>query len=250
MSGTGPGDPGERLPVGPAEPVQPGVPATPATPATPAGPAVPAAGPEPVVPAADPVPASDGDGDALDMAALADYLDRGRTPRIAAYEDDPDARNALRALEHMRDLGRELVEVEAEEAEAPGDDFFRGVLAHISRESRAGRDIPLSHPDPGVRLALTEGAVRTLVRQAGDEVPGVLIGRCTLDGDVTRAGEPVRVALTMSVVWGDPLPELAQRVRERVHAALLRHTELRVEAIDVTVADVQARPAPEQEAGR
>ncbi|WP_249959035.1 Asp23/Gls24 family envelope stress response protein [Clavibacter nebraskensis] len=147
-------------------------------------------------------PALHADGAPLDMAALADYLDRGRTPRIAAYEDDPETRNALRALEHMRDLGRELVEVEAEEADAPGDDFFRGVLAHISRESRAGRDIPLSHPDPAVRLALTEGAVRTLVRQAGDEVPGVLVGRCTLDGDVTRAGEPVRVALTLSVVWG------------------------------------------------
>ncbi|WP_427796253.1 Asp23/Gls24 family envelope stress response protein [Clavibacter nebraskensis] len=190
-------------------------------------------------------PALHADGAPLDMAALADYLDRGRTPRIAAYEDDPETRNALRALEHMRDLG-ELVEVEAEEADAPGDDFFRGVLAHISRESRAGRDIPLSHPDPAVRLALTEGAVRTLVRQAGDEVPGVLVGRCTLDGDVTRAGEPVRVALTLSVVWGDPLPELAQRVRERVHAALLRHTELRVEAIDVTVVDVQARPVQEE----
>ncbi len=178
MSGTGPGDPGERLPV-------------------------------------DPAPALDADGAPLDMAALADYLDRGRTPRIAAYEDDPETRNALRALEHMRDLGRELVQVEAEEQEAPGDDFFRGVLAHISRESRAGRDIPLSHPDPAVRLALTEGAVRTLVRQAGDEVTGVLVGRCTLDGDVTRAGEPVRVELTLSVVWGEPLPELAQRVRER-----------------------------------
>ncbi|WP_435093657.1 Asp23/Gls24 family envelope stress response protein [Clavibacter michiganensis] len=209
MSGTGPGDPGERLPV-------------------------------------DPASALDADGTPLDMAALADYLDRGRTPRIAAYEDDPETRNALRALEHMRDLGRELVQVEAEEQEAPGDDFFRGVLAHISRESRAGRDIPLSHPDPAVSLALTEGAVRTLVRQAGDEVPGVLVGRCTLDGDVTRAGEPVRVALTLSVVWGEPLPELAQRVRERVHAALLRHTELRVEAIDVTVVDVQARPVQEE----
>jgi hypothetical protein len=212
MSGTRPVDPGQRPPAGPA----------------------------------DPAPALDADGEPLDMAALADYLDRGRTPRVAAYEDDPEVRNALRSLEHMRDLGRELVQVEAEEAEAPGDDFFRGVLTHISRESRAGRDIPLSHPDPGVRLALTEGAVRALVRQAGDEVPGVLIGRCTLDGDVTRAGEPVRVALTMSVVWGDPLPDLAQRVRERVHAALLRHTELRVEGIDVTVVDVQPRPAQEE----
>jgi hypothetical protein len=189
----------------------------------------------------------DAEGDPIDMAALDDYLDRGRAPRVAAYEDDPEIRNALRALEHVRGLGRELVQTEADLADAPGDDFFRGVLTHISRESRAGRDIPLSHPDPGVRLALTEGAVRTLVRQAGDEVPGVLVGRCTLDGDVTRAGEPVRVELTMSVVWGDPLPELAQRVRERVHAALLRHTELRVEGIDVTVVDVQARPAQEDE---
>lgn len=249
MSGIGPGEPGERLPIGPAEPVQPGVPATPPTaPAAPAPPAPPAA--EPVLPVADADPAHEADGAPLDMAALADYLDRGRTPRIAAYEDDPETRNALRALEHMRDLGRELVQVEAEEAEAPDDDFFRGVLTHISRESRAGRDIPLSHPDPSVTLALTEGAVRTLVRQAGDEVPGVLIGRCTLDGDVAVAGAPVRVSLTMSVVWGDPLPELAQRVRERVNAALLRHTELRVAGIDVTVVDVQARPAPDAEAGR
>ena len=247
MTGTGPGDPGERLPVGPAEPVQPGVPRTP--PAAAPG-AAGSTSAEPVLPPADADPAHDAAGAPLDMAALADYLDSGRSPRIAAYEDDPEARNALRALEHMRDLGRELVQVEADEADAPGDDFFRGVLSHISRESRAGRDIPLSHPDPSVSLALTEGAVRTLVRQAGDEVPGVLIGRCTLDGDVTVPGAPVRVALTMSVVWGDPLPELAQRVRERVNAALLRHTELRVEGIDVTVVDVQPRPAPGGEAGR
>jgi hypothetical protein len=215
----------------------------------PGGPGEPRVGGSPHLDPADPASVldADGDGDPIDMAALEDYLDRGRSPRVAAFEDDPEIRNALRALEHVRGLGLELVQAEADIADSPGDDFFRGVLAHISRESRAGRDIPLSHPDPDVRLALTEGAVRTLVRQAGDEVPGVLVGRCTLDGDVTRAGEPVRVALTVSVVWGDPLPELAQRVRERVHAALLRHTELRVEGIDVTVVDVQAHRAPQED---
>jgi hypothetical protein len=234
MSGIGrPGGPGEP-PVGGPAPVDPTAAAEVAAAA-----AAEAAAAE----AADAAPVRDADGDPIDMAALDDYLDRGRTPRVAAYEDDPEIRNALRALERVRGLGRELVQTEADLADAPGDDFFRGVLTHISRESRAGRDIPLSHPDPDVHLALTEGAVRTLVRQAGDEVPGVLVGRCTLDGDVSRPAEPVRVALTISVVWGDPLPELARRVRERVHAALLRHTELRVEAIDVTVVDVQAHPA-------
>lgn len=102
MSGTGPGDPGERLPV-------------------------------------DPAPALDADGAPLDMAALADYLDRGRTPRIAAYEDDPETRNALRALEHMRDLGRELVQVEAEEQEARRRLLPRRARPHQPRVARRPR---------------------------------------------------------------------------------------------------------------
>ncbi|THG30006.1 Asp23/Gls24 family envelope stress response protein [Naasia lichenicola] len=170
---------------------------------------------------------------------LSDYLDRDGQPVDPAIESSPDALLALAALRRLRDLSGSLIEADAR-AEPPRDDsWISGILANISIEARAGRDIPISHTSPTARLSITEGAVRGLIRAAGDSVEGVLVGRCRLEGDVTIADTPIAVTLEVAVLWGEQIPETTARLRSAVYSQLLRHTELRIASIDITVTDVQ-----------
>ena len=95
-----------------------------------------------------------------------------------------------------------------------------------------------SHPDSTLRLALTEAAVRGLVRRTGDTTPGVIIGRCALEGDVGTPGAPIRVVVTCSLEYPRPILETTDLLRQRIAAALATHTELTVEEVDVVVDDV------------
>lgn len=180
-------------------------------------------------------------GDARDIVdVLSDYLDRGETPPAALIGASPENQLAYDALARVRDAASGLLDVDADGGDAPPG-WVEGLLANLQREVRSGRSIPLTHPSPSARLTLTEGAVRGLIRAAGDGVDGVLIGRCVLDGDVTVPSSPIVVRLDASVFWGERIPEVAERLRLAVAGALLQHTELRVEAIDVTVTDVHLR---------
>jgi uncharacterized alkaline shock family protein YloU len=172
------------------------------------------------------------------LAELSDYLDRGRTPYDPVIEESPELRRTLRALERVRALSGALIDDDAEQLPAPEPGWLGSILTQVRRESRAGRDIPLASVEPGVSLAITEGAVRGLIREAGDSVPGVLVGRCRLVGAVDEPGAEIAVEVTISVFWGVPITEAAQQVRERVHSRLLTQTELRVSTIDVRVDDV------------
>ena len=98
--------------------------------------------------------------------------------------------------------------------------------------------MPISHPDSVLRLALTEAAVRGLIRRTGDTTGGVIMGRCTLEGDIGTPGAPVRVVVTCSLEFGEPVEQAAARLRQRIRAVLALHTELHVDAIDVVVDDV------------
>ncbi|MBK4348203.1 Asp23/Gls24 family envelope stress response protein [Lacisediminihabitans changchengi] len=177
-------------------------------------------------------------GSGFSLADLSDYLDRGRQPAIAAIDNNPECQAMLASLERVAGLSRQLVVRDAAEAPPVDDGWVGALLGTIGRELRAGRDIPYAVSDPGTRLSITEGAVRELVRAAGDSVEGVLVGSCSISGDVTVPGAEVTVALTISVVLSAPVTQLAQAVRDRVRTELLKHTELRVGAIDVTVVDV------------
>ncbi|MBC7725603.1 MAG: Asp23/Gls24 family envelope stress response protein [Burkholderiaceae bacterium] len=180
------------------------------------------------------------DGHTLDE--LSDYLDRGRVPADPAIEASPGCQIALRALERVRTVSASLLAGEARDT--ADDGWVATIIGSISLDARAGRDIPVTHSDPSARLSLTEGAVRGLIRAAGDSVGGVLIGRCRLDGDVTIPGEPITVHVDASVFYGERIPDAAQRVRQAIYRDLGRHTELVVEAVDVTVHDVQAPGTP------
>ncbi|PPG45280.1 Asp23/Gls24 family protein [Rathayibacter rathayi] len=183
--------------------------------------------------------------DGIGIDELSDYLDRGRSPYDPAIEESPEHRRTLSALQRVRALSSALIDDDAARLPAPEESWFGSILTQVRREARAGRDIPLASVQPDVLLTITEGAVRGLVREAGDSVAGVLVGRCRLLGDVAEPGAEVVVELTISVFWGVPIAEAAQQVRERVHSRLLTQTELRVVRIDVRVEDVYLPGAEE-----
>lgn len=169
---------------------------------------------------------------------LGDYLDAGRSPYDPAIEESPENLGTLRAMERIRALSGELIDGDARELPALREGWLGAVLADVRREARAGRDIPLSAPAPGLRLSITEGAVRGLVRDAGDSVPGVLIGRCRLIGDVADPDAEITIEVTASVFWGVPIAGAARQVRERIYSRLLEQSELHIAAIDVRITDV------------
>lgn len=175
---------------------------------------------------------------------LSDYLDRGRVPAIRAIDESPECQAMLASIERMGSLTRDLVAQDQREQPALEEGWLGGLLEAISREVRAGRDIPLTAPDPRATLTVTEGAIRELIRSAGDSVDGALVGSCTLEGDVDAVGGLVTVALTISVVPQTPVVELAEQVRQKVYTQLLAHTELSIGSIDVTVSDIHIVTRP------
>jgi uncharacterized alkaline shock family protein YloU len=183
------------------------------------------------------------DLDGHSIEELGDYLDAGRRPVDASIENSPGCLIALDALARLHSESWAMLEVEARADRDRDQSWIANVIANISRESRAGRDIPVAHPDPATRLLLTEGAVRGLVRAAGDGTGGSLIGRVDLDGDVTEPGAPITVTVTASVAFGPNLATVAQLVRDRIAAVLLTHTELNVIAVNVEIEDVHAAGA-------
>lgn len=175
------------------------------------------------------------------IADLSEYLDRGESPPPEMLDRSPEYGIALESLLRFREVARSLLQADADAEPARDDSWVSRILANIHIEARAGRSIPLMPPTPEAEFSITEGAVRGLIRAAGDSVPGALIGRCRLDGDVTAPGSPITVNVEASVYWGEPLPDAAQRIREDIASALGRHTELKIVAIDVTITDVHPR---------
>jgi hypothetical protein len=176
-------------------------------------------------------------GSGYTLEQLSAYLDAGRTPAIAAIDDNAECQATLASLERLGSLSRDLVARDADTAPAVDESWLGGLFAAISREVKAGRDLPLASTDPRTRLSITEGAVRELVRAAGDSVDGVIVGHCSLVSD-DDDDDDVTVELSISVLLGTPVRDAAESVRQRVFSELLKHTELRVTSVDVTVADV------------
>lgn len=179
-------------------------------------------------------------GSGYSLQQLSDYLDAGRTPPITAIDDNAECQVMLDSLERLTTLSTELLAREALEASDVDETWLSSFLTTIGREVRAGKDIPFVAANPHTRLSITEGAVRELVRAAGDSVDGALVGSCSLVGivDDSEPGATITVNLTLSVVLSVPVVTLAQAVRDRVRSELLKHTRLQIGAINVTVIDV------------
>lgn len=182
--------------------------------------------------------AVDVDPGAASTERLADYLDAGRQPWDPALEEHPGNRARLAAMERLRALTGRMLADDAETECATAPSWVAGVLDQVRQEARTGRDIPLAPPGERVQLTLTEGAVRGLVREAGDGVDGCVVLSCRLDGDVTVPGEPVVVSVVVSVLFGRSFDEVSDAVRTAVAAALAEQTEIVVARLDVSVRDV------------
>ncbi|QHC75093.1 Asp23/Gls24 family envelope stress response protein [Rathayibacter sp. VKM Ac-2805] len=182
------------------------------------------------------VPEDDLDGHTLEE--LGEYLDRGREPRDPSIENSAACRLALANLTRLTELSARALRQEADREPDRDEVWIAGLLDAIRSEVRSGRDIPVRHPDPTLRLALTEAAVRGMIRRAGDTMGGVIMGRCTLDGEISVPGAVIRIDVTCALEFGLPVAVAADSLRERIRYALERHTELTVGDIDVTVDDV------------
>lgn len=168
------------------------------------------------------------------LEELSAYFDRGRTPRVAAFEHDAEARALLDSMERLDRLARTMADEDADEAGAADDQWLEGLLGVIRSEVRAGRDLPIEDPDERTSTTITEGALREIARSAGDGVDGVLVGRVQL---VEDAGS-LDVRVSIGVRYGSAVVPAADAVRLAVHDALVAHAPMTVRTIDVVVDDV------------
>ncbi|WP_406250624.1 hypothetical protein ACI7YT_18585 [Microbacterium sp. M] len=175
---------------------------------------------------------------------LSAYLDAGREPADPSIDDSPGCRLALDALERLHGLAPELLQADEEDLASVDDTWVAAVMAGIALDARAGRRIPYVF---GIGdLAITEGAVRGLVRGAENRVPGVLVGRCRFDGDVSQPGAPVRVDVDISILYGRPVGETTAAVRAEILRDLHQHTDLAIIGVDIRVHDVHLLPTAER----
>ncbi|GAA4190897.1 hypothetical protein GCM10022288_20900 [Gryllotalpicola kribbensis] len=179
---------------------------------------------------------------------LSAYLDADRTPPDPSIDESPGCQLALQAMQRLRGLSAALAEAdaEAEEKSARDEGWISRILGAIAVDARAGRRIPIAHPDPMADLGITEGAVRGIIRAAEDEIDGVIIGRCRFTGDVTVPDEPIGIVVDASVLWGTSLPTIADALRTAIRRRLAAHTDLNVQAVDVTIHDIHQLPAEEE----
>lgn len=120
-------------------------------------------------------------------------------------------------------------------------------MTSIHNDVRAGRSLPLHHPDPRVQLSITEGAVQALLRSVSDQIPGTVISKTQINGDAEQLGAPVTIAVTLSIAWGTPMTPTAHDVRQRIYNALTEHTHLNVTAVNVTIEDIHGHDTTPRE---
>ena len=172
------------------------------------------------------------------LEQLSNYLDTGEFSDPGHLPDCPECQAGLASLRRLGELGDELVTADLAAAGNGTDDWMQSILDNLRLELRPGRDIPVHAGTAGDILTETEGSISALIRSVTDSHPGTAAGKCRLDGDVGTPGAPVTVRVDVAVVFGHPLEERAAALRRDIAAALARHTELNIAAIDVTVADV------------
>lgn len=88
-------------------------------------------------------------------------------------------------------------------------------------------------------ITVTPSALADLVARAAETVEGAHVrrGRRRLDIDLSDGNARVRLELTAR--YGVALPELARDVQERVAQALATMCRVEVEAVDVSVEEVE-----------
>lgn len=181
------------------------------------------------------------DGHTLDE--LEDYLDAGREPADPSIDDSPACQIALGALQRLRALAGAYLDqpVPADDA---GQGWIANVLAVLPLEARAGRAFPLPVALPDTTGSVTEGALRGLIRDVGDHIPGLLVGRVHI---LPRPGATVAdLEVEIALVYGAVLQEVADALRAALREQLARHAPFEIRRIDVRLTSVvvPTRQAP------
>ncbi len=114
---------------------------------------------------------ADDDLDGHSMEELAEYLDRGRNPIDPSIEGSAACRLALSNMQRLRELSLDALQ---HRADGESDRETAGSTGCSRRSApRSGpAGTPVSHPDPRLRLSMTEAAVQGIVRRAGDTMGG------------------------------------------------------------------------------
>jgi uncharacterized alkaline shock family protein YloU len=95
----------------------------------------------------------------------------------------------------------------------------------------------LSGPDGTV--SITPGALTAIVQRAAESVDGVRVRRRRRGLELRIEGERARVELSLAAPYGARLPQVARGVQQRVTDALEGMCGLDVEAVDVSVDELE-----------
>jgi hypothetical protein len=178
------------------------------------------------------------------LAELSAYLDTGRIDDPVHLAACPECQAGLASLRHLSELGNDLLRSDVADAGSGTDDWMQSILDNLRLELRPGRSIPLESGNPDDNLWETEGSISALLRSVADSLPGTAAGKCRLHGDVTTPGAHITVEVEIAVVYGHPMEERAAVLRQELAETLAVHTELTIQAINITVTDVLEPPKP------
>jgi uncharacterized alkaline shock family protein YloU len=94
--------------------------------------------------------------------------------------------------------------------------------------------------EDGGSIDVTAGALAQIVQRAAESVEGARVRRPRRGLDLRLEDGRVRVELELAVRYGIVLPDLARDVQQRVADALSAMVDLDVEAVDVSVEELEA----------
>lgn len=93
--------------------------------------------------------------------------------------------------------------------------------------------------EDGGSITVTESALGQIVQQAAETVEGVRVRRARRGLDLRIDDERAHVELELAARYGLVLPDLARDVQERVANALATMVDLEVEAVDVSIEELE-----------
>jgi uncharacterized alkaline shock family protein YloU len=93
--------------------------------------------------------------------------------------------------------------------------------------------------EDGGSIEVTQGALAQIVQQAAESVEGARVRRPRRGLDLRVEDGHARVELELAVRYGIVLPELARDVQARVAEALTTMVALEVEAVDVSIEELE-----------
>ena len=92
--------------------------------------------------------------------------------------------------------------------------------------------------DGGGTVTITDAALGQIVLQAAEAVDGARVRKPKRHLEIAVADGRAHVELELAVAYGRVLPDVAREVQDRVADALQRMCALRVDAVDVSVEEL------------